>query len=76
MRQTTLRTAQRANSSVKTLLNEEKDLKRVIKTDSAKLHSLTKETIETLADEQVYSLLKEMDHTADGRITTTPSHSR
>ncbi|MGI6626747.1 MAG: type I restriction-modification system subunit M [Bacillota bacterium] len=44
--------------SVKTLLDEEKDLKRVIKTDSARLHAQTKETIETLADEQVYSLLE------------------
>ncbi len=44
--------------AMKTLLDEEKDLKRVIKTDSAKLHSLTKETIENLADEQVCSLLE------------------
>lgn len=44
--------------TVMTLLDEEKELKRVIKTGSAKLHSLTKETIENLADEQVYFLLK------------------
>ncbi len=40
------------------LLDEEKELKKVIKTDSAKLHLLTKETIENLVDEQVYSLLE------------------
>jgi len=40
------------------LLDEEKELKKVIKTDSAKLHLLTKETIENLANEQVYSLLE------------------
>lgn len=39
-------------------LDEEKDLKKVIKTDSAKLHLLTKETIENLSDEQVNSLLE------------------
>ena len=44
--------------AVMTLLDEEKDLKRIIKSDSAKLHSLTKETIENLTDEQVYTLLK------------------
>ena len=40
------------------LLDEEKELKKAIKTDSAKLHLLTKETIENLVDEQVYSLLE------------------
>lgn len=40
------------------LLDEEKELKRVIKVDSAKLHLLTKKQIENLTDEQVYSLLK------------------
>ena len=45
--------------AAKTLLDDEKDLKRDIKTDSAKLHALTKETIENLTDEQVYSLLQE-----------------
>ena len=44
--------------AMKSLLDEEKDLKKVIKTNSAKLHSLTKETIENLADEHVYSLLE------------------
>lgn len=43
---------------VKNLLDEEKDLKSNIKTDSAKLHLLTKETIENLGDEQVHSLLE------------------
>lgn len=40
------------------LLDEEKELKKVIKSDSAKLHLLTKETIENLVDEQVYALLE------------------
>ena len=40
------------------LLDEEKELKKTIKTDSAKLHLLTKETIENLDDKQVYSLLE------------------
>lgn len=44
--------------TVMCLLDEEKALKKVIKTDSAKLHLLTKETIENLADEQVNSLLE------------------
>lgn len=44
--------------TVMSLLDEEKELKKVIKTDSAKLHLLTKETIENLVDEQVYSLLE------------------
>ena len=44
--------------TVMCLLDEEKELKKVIKTDSAKLHLLTKETIENLVDEQVYSLLE------------------
>jgi len=44
--------------TVMLLLDEEKELKKVIKTDSAKLRLLTKETIEKLTDEQVYSLLE------------------
>ena len=44
--------------AVMCLLDEEKELKKVIKADSAKLHLLTKETIENLADEQVNSLLE------------------
>lgn len=44
--------------TVMRLLDEEKELKKIIKADSAKLHLLTKETIENLADEQVYSLLE------------------
>ncbi len=44
--------------AIKNLLDQERELKRVIKTDSAKLHALTKETIEKLSDEQVYSLLE------------------
>lgn len=44
--------------TVMSLLDEEKDLKKVIKADSAKLHILTKETIENLVDKQVYSLLE------------------
>ena len=43
---------------IKALLDEERDLKRIIKTDSASLHSLTKEVIENLPDEQVYALLE------------------
>ena len=39
------------------LLEEEKELKKAIKTDSANLHKLTKETIENLEDKQVYALL-------------------
>jgi len=42
-----------------TLINEEKELKKTIKADSGKLHSLTKETIEQLTDEQVYFLLNQ-----------------
>ena len=44
--------------TVMCLLDEEKELKKIIKADSAKLHLLTKETIENLTDEQVYSLLE------------------
>ena len=44
--------------AVNSLLDEEKDLKKAVKTDSAKLHLLTKETIENLSNEQVYSLLE------------------
>jgi type I restriction enzyme M protein len=40
------------------LLDAEKELKKTIKKDSAKLHLLTKKTIENLTDEQVYSLLE------------------
>ncbi|SCZ80475.1 type I restriction-modification system subunit M [Acidaminobacter hydrogenoformans] len=44
--------------AVMNLLDDEKGLKKNIKSDSDKLHSLTKETIENLTDEQVYSLLE------------------
>lgn len=44
--------------TVMSLLDEEKELKKVIRADSAKLHLLTKETIENLTDEQVNSLLE------------------
>lgn len=46
------------------LSQEEKKLKKEIKTETAKLHMLTKDTIETLSDEMVYELLdkKWMDH--------------
>lgn len=40
------------------LLEEEKDLKKTIKTDSEELHKLTKKTIENLSDSQVYLLLE------------------
>jgi len=40
------------------LLAEEKELKAQIKTESAALHSKTKETIENLTDEQVFELLE------------------
>ena len=40
------------------LHDEEKVQKKEIKTDSAKLHLLTKETIENLSNDQVYSLLE------------------
>ena len=43
---------------MKTLLDEEKDLKKVIRSNAIKLHTLTKETIENLEDGQVYNLLK------------------
>jgi type I restriction enzyme M protein len=45
--------------AVMSLLEEEKNLKKLIKTDSAMLHTLSKETIEKLTDEQVYSLLEQ-----------------
>ena len=45
--------------TVKHLLDEERDLKRVIKKDSAKLHLHTKGTIENLTDKQVRSLLNQ-----------------
>lgn len=41
------------------LSNEEKKLKREVKEESAALHMKTKETIETLTDEQVTALLEE-----------------
>lgn len=44
--------------AIKNSLDQERELKKVIKTDSAKLHALTKETIENPSDEQVYSLLE------------------
>jgi type I restriction enzyme M protein len=40
------------------LMTEEKELKKQVKTDSAKLHLLTKETIENLSEDQVYELLE------------------
>ena len=43
--------------SMNNLLEEEKELKRSIKSDSAELHKLTKKTVENLSDEQVYFLL-------------------
>jgi type I restriction enzyme M protein len=45
--------------AIMTLLDEEKELKKTIKTDSAKLHTLTKDTIEKLTVEQVHSLLEQ-----------------
>ncbi len=44
--------------ATKTLLDEERELRRVVKNKSTKLHSLTKETIEKLTDEQVNLLLE------------------
>lgn len=44
--------------SMNNLLEEEKELKKYIKSDSAELHKLTKKTIENLSDEQVYFLLE------------------
>ena len=38
---------------------EEKKLKKQIKTEAAELHMKTKETIESLSDEQIHSLLRE-----------------
>lgn len=43
---------------VDSLMKEEKDLKTVIKSDTAALHLLTKETIEKLSDAQVCTLLE------------------
>jgi len=40
------------------LLSEEKELKAQVKSEAAKLHLLTKKTIENLSDEQVYELLE------------------
>jgi len=40
------------------LLTEEKELKAQVKTEAAILHLLTKKTIETLSDQQVYELLE------------------
>jgi type I restriction enzyme M protein len=40
-------------------IEEEKELKKQIKKESAELHRLTKETIESLSDEQVLALLEE-----------------
>lgn len=41
------------------MLNEEKELKKAIKSQSIELHNITKETIENLTDEMVISLLIE-----------------
>lgn len=43
---------------VDALITEDKDLKSQIRTDAAKLHMLTKETIEKLTDKQVFELLE------------------
>lgn len=43
---------------VERLQKEEKDLKAKIKSETTRLHALTKETIENLTDEQVYMLLE------------------
>ena len=43
---------------VERLQKEEKELKTKIKNETARLHALTKETIENLTDEQVYMLLE------------------
>ncbi|MBC3901438.1 type I restriction-modification system subunit M [Acetobacterium malicum] len=43
---------------VDALLAEDKELKKQVKTEAAKLHLLTKETIEALTDEQVLELLE------------------
>lgn len=40
------------------LITEEKELRKQVKTSEAKLHLQTKETIESLTDEQVYELLE------------------
>ena len=45
--------------NVDTLSNEEKKFKKELKEESAALHMKTKETIETLTDEQVMNLLDE-----------------
>lgn len=44
--------------TVETLLNEETDLKKKIKAETAALHMKTKETIEGLSDSQVHDLLE------------------
>lgn len=46
-------------TKVDKLLKEEKELKAVVKKETAALHILTKETIETLTDEQVLWLLEQ-----------------
>lgn len=43
---------------VSELFAEEKELKKQVKSETAKLHLLTKKTIEQLSDEQVYELLE------------------
>ena len=43
---------------VDALLAEEKELKKQVKSEAAKLHLLTKETIEALTDQQVFELLE------------------
>lgn len=40
------------------LITEEKELKKQVKSDTPKLHLLTKDTIEKLSDEQIYALLE------------------
>jgi type I restriction enzyme M protein len=43
---------------VHSLLEEEKELKKAIKSETAELHTLTKETIENLSDKEAIELLK------------------
>lgn len=51
--------AERKLIAMKNLLDEETNLKRVIKKDSSVLHSVTKKTIENLTDEEVHYLLRQ-----------------
>lgn len=53
---------------MKKLMDEEKSLKKIIKTNGANLHALTKKTIENLSDEDVDMILKKkwIDPLIDG----------